>query len=572
MSDAAPASSDKANETFDVIVVGAGAGGLTAASVAAAEGCSVLLLEQADVVGGTTAISGGMVWLPANHKAAADGRADSLDAARTYLGETVPDANRERLEMFLAHADEALRDLEARTSVRLQLVPTYPDYYPDLPGATAGGRVLEPVPFDARTLGGAFAMLRDPLPEFMLFGGMMISRQDIPHLRRVSKSPRSAFHVAKLLLRYGWQRLRWRRGTTLYLGNALVARLLRSALDLGVTIRTQTAVEELVADASGRVAMLRVSDGAGQSSIIAARQGVVLATGGMSRDAELRSRYVPDSAGTLTATVNGGPAPRGARLASALSARLSGPTKDGAFWVPASTFTRGDGSAGVFPHTVTDRAKPGLIAVDGNGRRFVNEAVSYHEFVRAQLANANSAIPAWLICDRRFLWKYGLGKIKPFTSSVIDDVKSGYLKRADTVAGLAAQIGVPANGLAATLESFNHHAQRGEDPAFGRGSNIYQRSLGDADQKPNPCVAPIVEPPFYAVAVRPADLGMSAGIVTDSHARVLANDGNPIPGLYACGNDMASIMEGAYPGPGITLGPALTFGWLAGRAVAQGKT
>lgn len=565
MSESAPAATD---ETFDVVVVGAGAAGLTAAAIAAAEGCSVLLLEQADVVGGTTAISGGMVWLPANHKAAAEGRADSVEAARTYLEQTVPGDDRARLEAFLAHADAALRDLEARTVLRLRPVPTYPDYYPDLPGATAGGRVLEPVPFDARALGAAFALLRDPLPEFMLFGGMMISRQDIPHLRRVAKSPRSALHVAKLLLRYGWQRLRWRRGTTLYLGNALVARLLRSALDLGVTVRTGIAVEWLAADATGRVVTVRTLDVAGRQHTIAARRGVVLATGGLSRDVELRGRYVPDSAGTLSATVDGGAAPRGARLAHALGARLSPPTREGAFWVPASTFTRADGSAGVFPHTVTDRAKPGLIAVDGDGRRFVNEAVSYHEFVRAQFAHANSAIPAWLVCDSRFLWKYGLGKIRPFALSVAADVASGYLKRADSVAGLASQIGVPPDGLAATIAEFNRHAAAGEDPAFGRGSNVYQRSLGDADHKPNPCVAPLVAPPFYAVAVRPADLGMSAGIVTDAQARVLGADGAPIPGLYACGNDMASIMEGAYPGPGITLGPALTFGWLAGRAVA----
>lgn len=555
-------------EAWDVVVVGAGAGGLTAATIAAAEGCSVLLLEQADVVGGTTAISGGMVWIPANHKAAADGRGDSLAAARTYLDRTVPGANRERLEMFLARGDEALRDLEARTALRLQLVPTYPDYYPDLPGATSGGRVLEPVPFDARALGPAFALLRDPLPEFMLFGGMMISRQDIPHLRRAGKSLRSAVHVGKLLLRYGWQRLRARRGTTLYLGNALVARLLRSALDRGVTIRTGVSVRRLATGPNGRVSLLEVADAAGRRSWISARRGVVLATGGLSHDAELRRAYVPDRAGTLTATVDPGAAPRGARLAAAVGAQLSPPTQAGAFWVPASTFTRRDGSRGIFPHTVTDRAKPGLIAMDSTGRRFANEAVSYHEFVRAQLAHANSAIPAWLVCDRHFLWKYGLGKIRPFALSVRADIAAGYLKCGATLADLARAIGVPERALAQTVHDFNAHAERGEDPEFGRGGNIYQRALGDADQRPNPCVAPLKEPPFYAVAVYPADLGMSAGIVTDANARVLAADGSPIPGLFACGNDMASIMEGAYPGPGITLGPALTFGWLAGRAAA----
>ncbi len=462
-----------------------------------------------------------------------------------------------------------MRDLEARTALRLQPVMTYPDYYPNLPGATAGGRVLEPVPFDGRALGAAFALLRDPLPEFMLFGGMMISRQDIPHLRRIGRSWRSTWHVAKLLLRYGLQRLRERRGTTLYLGNALAARLLRSALDLGVTLRTGVSVARLEIDATGRASILETIDAAGRRERLDARRGVVLATGGISHDAELRRRYVPPSAGALSATVDRGAAPSGARLAKALGARLSAPTTDGAFWVPVSVFTRRDGRRGLYPHTVADRAKPGLIAVDSNGRRFVNEAVSYHEFVRAQLASGQGAIPAWLLCDRRFLWKYGLGKIKPFTLSVKAEVSAGYLKRADDLAGLARLTGVPAEALAETVQRFNQHAKRGEDPDFGRGGDIYQRALGDADQRPNPCVAPLEEAPFYAVAVYPADLGMSAGIVTDAEGRVIGPGGAPIPGLFACGNDMASVMDGAYPGPGITLGPALTFGWLAGKSAAK---
>ncbi len=557
-----------ADETWDVIVVGAGAGGMTAACVAAAEGCSVLVLEQAPVVGGTTAISGGMVWLPANAKAAAAGRADSLEAARAYLKETVPGDDRANLEAFLTNADDALSYLEQRTTLRFQPVLTYPDYYPDLPGATAGGRVLEPVPFDGRALGQSFALLRDPLPEFMLFGGMMISRADIPHLRRALKSPKSALRTARLLLAYARQRLGTRRGTTLYLGNALVARLMKSAIDLKVTIRTSATVERMARDKTGRVAMIEAK-ASGRSQRLRARRGVILATGGLSQDAELRRRYTPASAADLSATVASGPGPRGARLAGALGAALSPPTEEGAFWVPASTFTRADGSPGVYPHTVTDRAKPGLIAVDCNGRRFVNEAVSYHEFVRAQLRNANSAIPAWLVCDKGFLWKYGLGKVRPFTLSVEADVMSGYLKRGASMESLAAQIGVPPAALAETVDAFNRHAVAGEDPAFGRGGNIYQRSLGDADCTPNPCVAPILRAPFYAVAVRPADLGMSAGIRTDTQARALDDNGAVVPGLYVCGNDMASVMNGAYPGPGITLGPALVFGWLAGKSAAM---
>ncbi len=557
-----------ATESWDVAVVGGGAAGLTAASVAAAEGCTVVLLEQAAVVGGTTAISGGMVWIPCSGKAAAGQRADSLDAARTYLERVLPPGDRRRLEAFLAWGPEAVRDLEARTALRLQAVVPYPDYYPDRPGATAGGRVLEPAPYDARALGDAFALLRDPLPEFTLFGGMMVSRADIPQFRRAARSPRAAFAVARLLLRYGVQRLRARRGTTLYLGNALAARLLQSALDGGVAVRTGITVERLCTDADGRVGGVVAVDAGGARREIGCRRGVILATGGLSRDPALRARYVPAEAGDVTAAIDPGRAPRGARLAADIGARLSDASEQGAFWVPASLFQRADGSRGVFPHTVTDRAKPGLIAVGRDGRRFVNEAVSYHEFVKAQLASGDLAIPAWLLCDRRFLWTYGLGKVKPFARSVRGEVAGGYLRRGDSIGALAGAIGVPAGALVQTVDSYNRHARDGEDPVFGRGGTIYQRHLGDADQTPNPCVAPIEQAPFYAVAVWPADLGMAAGIVTDEWGRVVREDGSVIENLYACGNDMASVMEGAYPGPGITLGPAITFGWLAGRHAA----
>lgn len=538
---------------------------MAAACVAAAEGASVLLLEQSDRVGGTTAISGGMVWIPANHKSAACGRDDSLQAARDYLAGTVPGGVNERLEAFIEHGDEAIRYLESHTEVRLKPVVTYPDYYPELPGATLGGRVLEPETFDGSALGAAdFGLLRDPLPEFTLFGGMMISRQDIPHLRRAARSARSAVHVSRLLARYASQRLRGaHRGTTLYLGNALSARLFRSVRKLGVTLATGWSVEQLATD-GGRVTGLTARHVNGESIGLEARRAVILATGGISHG-DLRQAFVPASAGTLSATVDPGRAPRGASLAKDVGARMAAPTEEGALWVPASTFKRSDGSHGVFPHTVTDRAKPGLIAVDGQGRRFCNEAVSYHEFVRAQLRAGPSAIPAWLVCDRQFLWKYGLGRVRPFALSVEADVQDGYLRRADSIEALAARIGVPPTALATTVATFNDGAAGGIDEAFGRGGNAYQRHLGDGDHQPNPCVAAIVRAPFFAVAVVPADLGMAAGLVTDANARVLYRSGQPIPGLYACGNDMHSVMEGAYPGPGITLGPALTFGYLAAR-------
>ncbi|SAK95690.1 3-oxosteroid 1-dehydrogenase [Caballeronia hypogeia] len=556
---------------YDLIVVGAGAGGLAAAATGAARGHRVLLVESTDKIGGTTAISGGMVWIPANHKMQGAGIEDSGEAARRYIEQTVPGgAHDARMRAFLQHGDAAIRYLETHTSLELQPVRRYPDYYPDLPGATAGARVLEPVRFDGRALGRDFALLRDPLPEFMLFGGMMISREDIPKLRRMGKSPKAAWDVFRLVCRYAAQRLRAHRGTTLVLGNALAARLFKSARDAGVEIALNASVESLSVE-NGRVTGIRLR---GDDRPVTGR-AVVLATGGISHDADLRAAFVPPGAGQRSATANAHAATGGVRLASdagaALSAKTHGIDDALAFWVPVSTWKRRDGSVAYFPHTVTDRAKPGLIAVNRHGKRFVNEALSYHEFVRAQLRHADGAIPAWLICDSRFLWKYGLGRVRPFALSTRRDVASGYLRRAPTLDALAAIIGVPRDALRATVERSNADARQGRDSEFGRGGDIYQRHLGDGDHAPNPCVAPIEAGPYYAVSVFPADLGMAAGLVTDEHARVLRCDGSPLEGLYACGNDMHSVMNGAYPGPGITLGPALVFGVIAAHH-ALGET
>lgn len=528
----------------------------------------MLLLEQSDQVGGTTAISGGMVWLPANFHMRNAGMQDSTDAARTYLSHAVPGADRGRLEAFLAHGDEALRYMEEHTQLRMRPVAVYPDYYPELPGATPGGRVLEPEPYDATALGDHFRLLQPPLPEFTLFGGMMISRQDIPHFRRAGRSMTSAAHVAKLLLRYVKQRLTWARGTTLYLGNALAGRLYESVLRLGVTVRTGAMARQLLVR-DGRVCGVDVAGTDGTVRQLRAARGVILASGGLSHGGELRTRHIPSNAGSLSAGVEPGLAPRGAQLALEAGATLSQALDQGAFWVPASRFVRANGTDGAYPHTVTDRAKPGLIAVNSAGLRFTNEARSYHEFVKRQLAQGNQAVPAWLVCDSAFLWKYGLGRVKPFALSVRGETASGYLKRSRTIEGLAREIGVPQQALAVTIAEYNAHAREGNDPAFGRGGDAYQRHMGDGDQKPNPCVAPILRAPFHAVAVWPADLGMATGIRTDAQARVLAADGTTIEGLYACGNDMASVMEGAYPAPGITLGPAITFAYLAARHVAR---
>jgi succinate dehydrogenase/fumarate reductase flavoprotein subunit len=559
-----------AHETYDVIVVGAGAGGMTAAAVAAAEGLRVLVIEKTAFVGGTTAWSGGLVWIPANPKMKQAGLSDSIADAVRYLSSTVPEpANAGLRAAFLARGPEAIAWLEANTEVRLQPVKVCPDHYPERLGATSGGRVLEPVAFDGTRLGAAFARLRSPLPEFSLFGGMMVSRRDIPHLRRVGKSLRSTLRAARLVSQYALQRLRSPRGTTLHLGNALAARLYASLLAREVEVLFTAEVEDLSMQGE-RVVGVVIRHGS-RDRLIMARRGVVLAAGGFSHDASLRKRFFPAAAGFISAACTSGTGD-GLRLATAAGAALNIGATSPAYWVPASLFRRADGSRGVFPHMVTDRVKPGVIAVNTAGRRFVNEALSYHELVRAMLRD-NSCEPDrpfYLICDRQFLWAYGLGRIKPFTRRLRRHVASGELVEAPDIAQLAAKLGIKPSTLAATVVSYNLAAEEGRDPEFGRGSTNYQRHLGDAMHKPNPCVAPIVHPPLFAMRIYPADLGTAIGLKVDAQARVLREDGTPIAGLYACGNDMSSIMNGNCPGPGITLGPALTFGYIAGRHLAEG--
>ncbi|MGX4806172.1 FAD-dependent oxidoreductase [Bradyrhizobium guangdongense] len=559
-----------AQETYDVIVIGAGAGGMTAAAVAAAQGLRVLVIEKTAFVGGTMAWSDGMVWIPANPKMQEAGLSDSITDAVQYLSSTVPEtANAGLRAAFLARGPEAVAYLEAKTEVRLQPVKACPDYYPERLGATSGGRVLGPVAFDGTKLGAHFSRLRAPLPEFTLFGGMMVDRLDIPHLRRIGKSLRSTLRAARLICEYALQRLGSSRGTTLHLGNALAARLYASLLARQVEVLFSADVQDLSMQGD-RVGGVVIRHGSRDRSI-AARRGVVIATGGFSHDAILRKRFFPTAAGVVSAA-NTSITGDGFRLATSIGAALNTDATSPAYWVPASLFRRADGSHGVFPHTVTDRAKPGVIAVNAAGRRFVNEALPYHEFALAMLRDFNGKPdrPFHLICDRQFLWRYGLGRIKPFTHNLRRYVAAGELIEARDIAGLAARIGIKPAVLTATIASYNSGAKEGRDPEFGRGSNIYQRHLGDAAHKPNPCVAPIVGPPFFAVRIYPADIGTAIGMKVDAQARVLREDGTPIAGLYACGSDMGSIMNGNCPGPGIMLGPALTFGYIAGRHLAEG--
>ena len=556
-----------ADGTCDVLVIGAGAAGMTAAATAAAHGLGVTVIEKTGFVGGNTSYSGGMVYIPNNAKMAAAGQPDDPADAMRYLDAAVPTPEgREARRRFVERGPEAVAFLEANTAVRLKPVPFYPDYYPDLDGAREGMRVLEPVAFDAGALGPWFRRLRPPLPEFTILGGMMVAREDLPHFRNMRRSPRAFLRVAQLVSQYGVQRLRHHRGSRLVLGNALAGRLLKSLLDRGVAIRTDTAVEEIVKE-GGRVVGARVTDAGGSREIRAGT--VILSTGGFSNSVEKRRAWLPPATSADSPFAPGSTGD-GLDLGVAAGGVVGLDNTNNAYWSPASVYQRADGRKVVYPHTVTDRGKPGSIVVNGAGRRFTNEAVSYHRFGEALLATNTEAgnLPAFIVCDAAFLHKYGLGAIIPFTRDLGPYQAAGYLKSADTLAGLADRLGIDAARFTETVARFNVDAQAGTDTEFGRGEDVYSRYLGDAEVGPNPCLAPLASPPFHAIELVLSDLGTVAGLRTDLDCRVLDAAGTAIPGLYAIGNDMQSIMRGRYPGPGITLGPALTFGYLAGLSVA----
>lgn len=553
----------------DVVVIGAGAAGMAAALTARIEGLSVLLVEKTGHIGGSTAVSGGAVWAPLNAQSAAAGHPDSMDQVLTYLAHTVGSAAPAALQRRYIEACGPMIDYFHRhTALRLVARTHSPDYYPDRPGAALGGRSLDPAEFDGRLLQQRFKELHDPLAEFLVLGGMMVNLTDVKHLLAVTRSLESWRHGTQLVLRYAADRLRgYHRGTRLLLGNALAARLFKSLLDRRIPYWLEASVQGLRTE-RGRVMGVAVQH-RGRRVEVAARRGVVVATGGFPWDEQLRHAQYPQPTGpwSMSPRSNRGD---GLRLAQQAGAVLGTGHANPAFWAPVSVLRRADGTEVRYPHLVWDRAKPGLMAVNGAGRRFVNESTSYHEFVQAMYRSHREVptVPAYLICDHDFMERWGMGLALPGGRPRRHLIEAGYLRRADTLAGLARLLGVDADGLDTSAAQFNRAAQTGCDDAYGKGSTEYNRYLGDPAQQPNPCLGPLRQAPFYAVAVYPGDIGTACGIRCNEDAQALDAQGRVIPGLYMAGNDMQSVMGGCYPGPGITLGPALTFGWLAGRHLA----
>ena len=556
-------------KVVDVAVIGAGAGGMTAALVAAKLGLDVALIEKSALVGGTTAFSAGTAWVPATRQSKSAGFADSREAAMAYLAAEDPGGHdRSRQRAFIDQGSEAIDFLDQHTDVHFVAATHHPDYHPWHDGATTGGRALVVPEFDGRRLGDDFRLLRPPPAEFTILGGMMVAKDDIAALIKPLSSWRNFRHASSLLSRYAVDRLSYLRGTRLVMGNALAARLLLSLRGSGIALSTSTTVNALICEPGGRISGITITTTDGIQSMLRTRRGVVLATGGFGGSRAWRERLL--SAETTAYSVSSSESSGdGLTLATAVGAAINRDHTSPAFWMPTSIM-EGKRTT-LFPHIYLDRAKPGLIAVNAAGRRFVNEGASYHDFVIAMLASNKTVatIPAWLIVDKPFLKRYGLGLVRPGARRIERFVREGYLRRAASIESLADDIGVSRDGLRESVAANNHFAKTGCDLDFGKGSNALNRHNGDPRHSPNPCLGPIAQPPFYAVAVYPADLATSVGLATDASARVLNEENAPIPGLYACGNDMASVMRGHYPGPGVTLGPAITFGYIAARHLAS---
>lgn len=550
----------------DLLVIGAGAGGMTAALTAKMEGLNVLLCEKTNSVGGITATSGGTTWVPGTHLSNEAGVPDSVDDAREFLAHVCMGKDGDALrEAFLVSGPKMIKELTDNTDVKFVAAKAHPDYIGNVKGEAFGGRALAPVEFDASVLGENFKHVRPPRHEFMGLGGMMVNRNELDSLLNPFRSLSNFKTTLKVVLPYFKDRLKFARGTRLVMGNALAGRLYSSLLKQDVPILFNSEIKSLIVE-DGKVlgATIVVQ---GKEINVLAKKGVVLATGGIGHNSDLRKKMFPQQVQNSFAPITHDA--DGIQLASAVDAAMANEATP-ALWFPSSKVVV-KGKEYLWPHIILDRAKPGLLAIDQTGHRFVNESDSYHDFCTAQLkAHENkSSATAYLVCDHDFITKYGLGLVLPGGKKLNYYLKNNYVVSANTISELAKKLNVDAKAFEQTIERYNELSKDGQDVDFGRGTSAMNRFNGDATVTPNPCMRALnSQGPFYALAVNPIDLASSAGLDCNEYGNVLTKDKNIIPGLYACGNDLASIFKGTYPGPGTTIGPAMVFGWRIAKQAA----
>jgi succinate dehydrogenase/fumarate reductase flavoprotein subunit len=547
----------------DVIVAGSGSAGMATAIVAAKSGLKVLLVEKSPYFGGATALSGGGCWIPNNHQMASIGASDTPDAGLQYLQAVVGNWLRPDLaEAFLTTGPEMVDFMLSNTSVQMMVRPG-PDYFPDRAGGSNGGRAFTPMLFDGRELGRDVRKIRPPLKQFNAPWGMMMNLVDMHHGLAAHHSIKSAFHMLKLFARYAADKVVYGRGTRLVMGNALVGRLFKSALDAGVALWTESPIIELIRDDQGVAGAVIRHEGV--DTEVQASCGVVLATGGFAANDEMRARFFPLAEQTLSLmpTSNTGD---GLALAIDAGGVMEKNNATNAVWSALSRYRQPDGTILPCQHFL-DLGRPGAIAVNRDGRRFANEAT---QFVVQKMYETGS-IPAWIICDAKFIHKYGLGLVLPRGMRLKRLLREGYLQSAPTLSALAEKIGVDGANLIDTVKEANAAARVGHGDPMGKGDGGFDRYMGDASHEPSPNLGPIESGPFYAVEVFPGDTGSTLGLRVSARGEVLDKHGGPIPGLYACGLDMNSIWAGLPPANGANHGANMTFGYIIGRWLAQQK-
>lgn len=548
------------DENVDIVVVGSGAGALAAAVTAAELGAKVLVVEKAHLYGGTAATSGGTIWIPCSHLQplqAQDNPGDALKYLQQLAGDVVPES---RLRTYVERAPEMLKFLVDRCEQQFQAVP-YPDYHTDLAGSREGWRSHDPLPISTDDIPRDHATLQPPHPSMPLFGKINFTSQEFRPMMRKEKGWVGVLLriIAKYYLDIG-QRLKSPKDRRLTMGNALVARLRAAANKRKVQVWLSSPLDEFIVE-NGRVTGVVVRRG-GASQRVFAKRGVIVGAGGFERNSEMRQQYLPQPTAaewTVAQPFNTGDAIRAGQKIGVQMALM-----DQAWWAPGYRLEDVDRAYPLF----VERALPNCLIVDQDGQRYMNESASYHVAGAQMLAHGAKAAPSFVIFDAVFRQKYALGPILPGSPAMDGRIRRSMrqlFRRADSVAQLAQLIGVAAPALEASVARFNGFAKAGKDLDFGRGDTAYDRYYGDPHVMPNPNLGPVIKPPFYALPIYPCDIGTKGGFLTDERARVLGQGNAPIEGLYAIGNGSASVMGKSYPGAGSTLGPAMTFGYIAAR-------
>ncbi|MGW1508537.1 FAD-dependent oxidoreductase [Streptomyces sp. NPDC002394] len=553
---------DQWDHTYDVVVVGSGAAGMAAALTARLRGLTALVLEKTEVYGGSTALSGGAIWVPDNFHLDEAGLGDTPEKARAYLDATVGDrVSAERKDAYVAHGPRMVREFHDRTDVRFVYTPGYSDYYPERLGGYPEGRSIEPQVFDFKKLGAEqrATMRRAGLPTY----GLTITSKDFRQLNMVARTWAGRRTALKVGAQAVGAKLTGRE--PLSLGEALIARMRHSLDALGADLWLSAPMTGLVEE-DGRVTGVRITRN-GREVTVRATGGVVLASGGFSHDQRLREKHLPSPTSTEWSSAAEGQTGDALEPAVALGAATD--LMDKVWGAPSVVPPEGKPF-----FLVADRGVPGMVIVNAAGERYANEAAPYHEFVDAMYANDRpgaSTVPSWLILDATSRARYIFMGLFPGQAFPKPWLESGFVRKAATVEELAARIDVAPERLRATVDRFNGFARAGRDEDFHRGDSVYDRYYGDPTL-PNPNLAPLDKGPYYAIPVHPGDIGTKGGLVTDATARVLREDGTPIDGLYASGNVSSAVMGETYPGPGATIGPAMTFSWLAVDDIARTRS